>query len=142
MSKKIVTSTICLLLTGFFLSSCHDDKKNTSPSTAFDTGRLFIESCLKGDFSTAEALLYNDADNKNYFDIYKKKYETLTSSEKQAYQKTDYIIQEIKEPNDSVCLIRYQNNYKKQPTNIKIIKDENRWKIDFKYTFIYKDSMK
>lgn len=103
---------------------------------------MFIESCLKGEFSKASALLYPDDQNMKYFELFQKQYESFSPEEKKAYKNTDYIIEEIKEPNDSVCFIRYENNYKKVPTNLKLIRKNQQWLVDFKYTFAQQDSTK
>jgi len=137
-----ILSVVLFCFMAIVIASCKDEKKKDKPSTSFDTGRLFIESCLKGDFNAAASVLDKDDQNNNYFELFKKQYDAFTPAEKQAYQKTDYIIEEIKEPNDTVCLIRYHNNYKNQPTNIRLIRKQQQWLVDFKYTFQSNDSLK
>ena len=58
----------------------------------------------------------------------------LPAEKKQAYKKASYTINTLSEPNDSTSIINYSNSYMKQPMDIKIIKRDNLWSIDFKYT--------
>jgi hypothetical protein len=140
MHNKAFLKARWIFILSIILFACQE-KKN-EPKTSFDTGRLFIESCLKGDFTKAKEVLFQDDQNLKYFEIFQKQYEGFSTAEKQAYKNSDYIIQEIKEPNDTVCLIRYENNYKKVPTNLKLIRKNHEWFVDFKYTFIEQDSIK
>ncbi|MEO6668231.1 MAG: hypothetical protein ABIN36_02070 [Ferruginibacter sp.] len=129
MMKKILAATLLLLI----IYSCTDHKKE-NPSTAIGAGSAFIRATLDGDFTSAETLLVKDTENLQLFDVYKIRYERLDAATKKSYKDANYNINKFQEVNDSVKLINYSNDYLKKPMDIKVIKENGEWKIDFKYT--------
>lgn len=127
--KKILAATLLLLI----IYSCTDHKKE-NPSTAIGAGSAFIRATLDGDFTSAETLLVKDTENLQLFDVYKIRYERLDAATKKSYKDANYNINKFQEVNDSVKLINYSNDYLKKPMDIKVIKENGEWKIDFKYT--------
>ena len=113
--------------------SCNTPAAN-HPVTAMDTGRDFIRATLDGDFVSAESLLLPEPENIQLFDSYKELYRRLHPEEKAAYKNASYNINTYTDLNDSVSVINYSNSYMKKPMNIKLVKRENSWRVDFKYT--------
>jgi len=128
MLKKITP----LLIATFFIFSCN--QKNEKPTTALDTGRAFIRATLDGDFNTAESLIYKDTTNIQSFELYKILFSRKPDDVKQKYKNTDYVIKQDSVINDSAEIFNYYNNYLKEPTEIKVIRKNGEWKIDFKYS--------
>lgn len=126
-----------LLFAFFFLliiaSSCFNNAEKR-PTTSTETGTAFIRATLDGNFKNAETLLLKDDQNIAMFESYKTFYKRLPAEKKEAYQKASYTINTLTEPNDSTSIINYSNSYMKQPMDIKVIKRDNLWSIDFKYT--------
>lgn len=122
-----------LLLMIIFISSCFNNT-NIRPTTSTETGTAFIRATLDGNFKDAETLLLKDDQNTAMFESYKAFYNRLPTEKKEAYKKASYTINTLTEPNDSTSIINYSNSYMKQPMDIKIIKRENTWSVDFKYT--------
>lgn len=116
------------------ITSCNPGQEK-KPAGAMDTGRDFIRATLDGNFKPAEALLLNDPQNVQLFDSYKKYYERLPAEKKLAYKNASYNINTYTDKNDSVSIINYSNSYMKEPMNIKLVKKENVWTVDFKYTY-------
>lgn len=127
--KKILAAALFLLI----IYSCTDHKKE-NPSTAIGAGSAFIRATLDGDFTSAETLLLKDTENLQLFDVYKIRYERLDAATKKSYKDANYNINKFQEVNDSVKLINYSNDYLKKPMDIKVIRENGEWKIDFKYT--------
>ena len=121
-----------LIILSLFYFSCSSPADQ--PATAMDTGRNFIRATLDGDFKAAEPLLLKDEKNTEMFESFKRIYERLPAEKKQAYKNASYTINEFKEVNDSLKLINYSNSYMKQPMDIKLVRTDNTWKVDFKYT--------
>ncbi len=121
------------LISVLSLSSCFNDKQKR-PTTSTETGTAFIRATLDGNFKDAESLLLKDEQNTAMFESYKTYYNRLPAEKKQAYKKASYTINTLTEPNDSTSIINYSNSYMKQPMDIKVIKKDNLWSIDFKYT--------
>lgn len=120
--------TFCLVL----FSCKNNDAKR--PTTATETGTEFIRATLDGNFKNAEILLWKDDQNTAMFESYKTYYERLPQETKQAYKKASYNINTLTDVNDSTTIINYSNSYMKKPMNIKVVKRNSEWGIDFKYT--------
>lgn len=104
------------------------------PSTAVETGTEFIRATLDGNFKNAETLLLKDEQNTAMFQSYKTYYDRLPAEKKVAYKQASYTINTLTDENDSTTIINYSNSYMKQPMNIKVLKRDNIWSVDFKYT--------
>jgi hypothetical protein len=117
------------------LFSCNDKDEHKRPTNSMDVGRNFIRATLDGDFVTAEDLLLKDSLNMQTFQTYKTYYKTnLSTAIKQGYKKASYNINKLEDINDSTVIINYSNTYMNKPTNIRIVKKDKLWSVDFKYT--------
>lgn len=117
------------------LFSCNERAENKRPNNSMDVGRDFIRATLDGDFVTAENLLLQDSLNIQTFQTYKNYYKTNLSADiKQGYKKASYNINKLDDVNDSTVIINYSNTYMNKPENIKIVKRDKLWSVDFKYT--------
>ncbi len=114
------------------ITSCNSKKEN--PSTALDVGREFIRASLDGDFKDAQQFLKQDEANKEFFESYKAYYKRLTPEDKKKYKEASYEINNLLDLNDSTVIINYSNTYMKKPMEIKVIKSNNNWSVDFTYT--------
>lgn len=123
-----------LLITGliYFYSCSHKDER---PQTAIDTGRDFIRASLDGDFKAAEKLILQDTQNQQLFDSYKRYYSRLPAEQKTKYREASYEINKLTDVNDSATVINFSNSYMKRPMEIKVIKFNKEWFVDFKYTY-------
>ncbi len=117
-----------------FVAACKDPVKQ-KPTTALDTGREFIRASLNGDFISAESFLLKDTENIQLFESFKDYYERMPQDKKQHYKSASYEINKYEDLNDSTTLINYSNDYMNKPMDIKVIKKESVWYIDFKYTY-------
>ncbi len=117
------------------LCSCNTQDEHKRPTNSMDVGRNFIRATLDGDFVTAEDLLMKDSLNMETFQTYKNYYKTNLSADiKQGYKKASYYINKLEDINDSTVIINYSNTYMNKPTNIRIVKQNSLWSVDFKYT--------
>jgi Domain of unknown function (DUF4878) len=128
----MVKNIFSAFLLSIILISCHS--KNDNPTTALDTGRLFIRTTLDGNFNDAEDLLYKDTVNTEMYDSYKEFFKRLPDETKDNYKQSDYTINKYTDLNDSTAIINYSNSYMNKPMEIKVIRINGQWKIDFKYT--------
>lgn len=122
------------LLVTTFLFACNSPEK-TAPTTALDTGREFIRASLDGDFETAQDLLLKDTQNLQLFDAYKQLYGKLPADKKRSFKEASYTINKFVEENDSTTLINYSNSYMNKPMEIKVVRIQKNWQVDFKYTY-------
>ncbi|RYY46768.1 MAG: DUF4878 domain-containing protein [Chitinophagaceae bacterium] len=128
--KKIILA----VLVSTFLFGCQE-KKNDQPQTATETGTAFIRASLDGDFERIESLLLNDTTNHQLFESYRDTYSKWPADKKKNYKAASYDINKLEELNDSVTIINYSNSYMNKPMEIKLVRENKSWLVDFKYTF-------
>ena len=58
------------------------------------------------------------------------------------HQQEDQITQRLlqmsagyEDVNDSITIINYSNSYMNKPLEIKVVKEDHKWQVDFKYTY-------
>jgi hypothetical protein len=124
-------------ITGVFYCAvlCRCNQKYSKAENALDAGREFIDGCLKGDFNKAEYYMLDDEQNKKLLLEQKRNYEGKSKQEKQEYSQASIIINEDATINDSTHIINYQNSYDKIARKVKVILNDDKWFVDFKYTF-------
>ncbi len=114
--------------------SCTGSEK-AKPVTALETGREFIRASLNGDFETAELLLLKDNENMQLFTSFKDYYAKMPQEKKQHYKEASYEINKYSDLNDSTTIINYSNDYMNKPMEIKVVRKDKKWSVDFKYTY-------
>ncbi len=119
-------------LTGFAACST---KEASPPQTALDTGREFIRASLDGDFKKASGFLLADSQNVQLFESYEVFYEKLPASKKNGYKEASYKINKYLDIDDSTALINYSNDFMNKPMDIKLVRQNKKWAVDFKYTY-------
>ena len=100
-----------------------------------ESGRGFIESSLKGDYVEAQKYLLKDTTNMQYLNGLKEFNSKRSDEEREGYKNANILIDSTQQLSDSVTIINYSNTYKNQPSKIKLVKKNNEWLVDFKYTF-------
>lgn len=131
--RKILFLLFLLANIFFACNQSAKTKKNTDP---LEAGREFIDASLKGDYDYARLYLLADSTNLMYFDRFVEFDNKKTSTEKTGYKNANIIIDSTQDLSDSVSIINYTNTYKKTPAKIKLVKKNNEWLVDFKYTFL------
>lgn len=127
-------SVFLFILSSILILSC-SNKDNKRPQTAMDTGREFIRASLDGNFKDAETLLLKDTQNIQLFDSYKTFYSRLPADEKTNYKTASYEINKYLDINDSTAIINYSNSFMRKPMEIKLVRSNKNWAVDFKYTY-------
>ena len=127
--------TLLLIIIGCMaLSSCNTEKKITN--TDIEVARGFIKDSLDNNFKDAETYVLREETNQQYFELFKKEYESKSKAELENYKNADIIINEISPVNDSVSIINYSNSIKKDKSNkLKMVRINGQWMVDLKYTF-------
>jgi len=130
MKFTLLLSLICCLA----ISSCNTEKK--SPNTDIEVAREFIKNILESNFKDAETFVLKEETNRQFFELFKKEFESKTKSELESFKNADIIINEISPLNDSVSIINYSNSFKKDKSNkLKMVRINGQWMVDLKYTF-------
>ena len=126
---------IFLFAAATFLFSCQNaDVIDRSDPLA--SARGFIESSLKGDYVKAQNYIVADSTNKEYLNIFRDVNSRRPALERENYRDANIIIDSTHNVSDSVVLVTYSNTYKNEPTRLKLVKKNNEWFVDFKYTFL------
>ena len=98
--------------------------------------REFIKNILESNFKDAETFVLKEETNRQFFELFKKEFESKSKSELESFKNADIIINEISPISDSVSIINYSNSFKKDKTNkLKMVRINGQWMVDLKYTF-------
>jgi hypothetical protein len=127
MTKKILVILLSIIL----VYSCNNETKR--PETAMETGTTFIRASLDGDFKTTEELLLKDTPNIQQFALYKRLYERMNAETKKNYKSASYKINKYLDVDDSTAIINYSNSFMNKPMEIKVVRQNKIWCIDFTY---------
>ncbi len=116
------------------LAACNNspEVRKTDP---LESGRGFIEASLKGNYDEAKKYLLQDSTNIEYFNGLKDFNSKRSNEEKQGYRDANILIDSTQKVSDSVTIISYSNTYKNKPSKLKLVRRNNEWLVDFKYTF-------
>ncbi len=122
----------------FFLiliSSCSQNKSYEKPDDPLEAGREFIRFALDGEMAKARIFILSDGANERIFENIEKKYEAESQDEKNNYKNASIIINKVQSVNDSTTIINFSNSFKKENNELKLVKHNGEWWVDFKYTF-------
>jgi len=129
--KKIIIS---LSVTIFIITACKHSAE-VNKRDPLESGRGFIESSLKGNYAEAQKYVLQDSINMEYLNGLKNFYANRSKAEKEGYKDANILIDSTQQLSDSVTIITYSNTYKNKPSKLRMIKKNNQWWVDFKYTF-------
>ena len=130
--NKIILVAFAIL----FFIACNQQAKTKKNSDPLEAGREFINASLTGDYDYAKKYLLTDSTNLMYFDRFVDFDNKKPAADKEGYKNANIIINSTENVSDSVTIINYSNTYKKEPAKIKLVKKNNEWLVDFKYTFL------
>ena len=137
MKSLPIISGICLLL----FSACNSNDTNATSENDVDAARNFIRAALDGQYKEAQNLIVTDSVNQQYLDAFATNYrERMSGEDKRGYREASINIHDIHTINDSVTIVHYSNSYKKTQDSLKVVRQNNNWLIDLKYSFSAADS--
>jgi hypothetical protein len=79
--------------------------------------------------------MIDDSENQKDLLKIKRDYDGKSEEQKHAYALASIIISEDATLNDTIHVIDYKNSYDQFARKVKVIKRNNKWLVDFKYTF-------
>ena len=129
--NKVIISIVAIILT---ITACKHSAE-VSKRDPLESGRGFIESSLKGDYDEAKKYLLQGSTNMQYFEGLEDFNSKRSDDEKEGYKNANILIDSTQQLSDSVAIITYSNTYKNKPSKLKMVKKNNEWLVDFKYTF-------
>lgn len=126
--------SIYILSSLLLLLSCNNSKKEALSD--MDVAREFIKDCNENNFAAAKQFLLPDAANQDFLQVAEKSFSNKTEQELAAYKNADLIIHEFKPLGDTVSILTYSNSHKKDVRQkLKLVKVNEQWLVDLKYTF-------
>jgi len=133
-NKKYIKYLLGLSLISLFLA-CNTPEGFKEPEDPLDAGREFVRAVLDGDYEKANLYLLKDPEDQELFNRYQTYMKKSPRKELLHLKSSSIVINKVETLSDSVTLINYSNSYTMKPTDLKVIKDGNSWKVDFSYTF-------
>jgi len=131
--KKLLSGFLVL----FFLCACNnnDETTSTKPENDLDAARMFIRDALDGRFEKARQLMVRDSVNDETMDVTERTYEHMSQANRVGYHNASIQIHNTREVNDSTRIITYSNSFKNQKDSLKLVRVNNQWLVDLKFTF-------
>lgn len=123
------------LLLAVVLLACNNKTKKT-PVTDVEVATTFVRNLLDNNFTEAEQYLLKDETNNQIFERFKKQYSEKDKAILEKYKEADIIVNETSYLTDSVYIFNYSNSYSRtDKTILKLLRIDNKWLVDLKYTF-------
>lgn len=129
--KKII---IVVSFIALVFSSC-SNQSAVDLTDPLNSGRGFIEASLKGDYIKAEKYILPDSTNMQYLEGLKDFNKKSDKIERENYREANIIVDSLIAVSDSENILYYYNSYKKEPSRLKLVKEDSKWLVDFKYSF-------
>jgi hypothetical protein len=130
-----ITKHKWLFIIGLVFSLACNQSDNTEDLTSQNVASEFAMASCKGDFKKALKHLLNTPDNQKNYTDFQQKFNTQTADVREGYKNSS--LQDWKEEvlvKDSVYIYTYINSYTKKTNNLKVVKVDKSWKVDYLYT--------
>ena len=127
-------SATFLLITG-----CTEPEGFKKPEDALDAVREFVRAVLDGDYKRAELYVLPEEDDIRLFNRYKDYMKKQPEKERLGLKSSSILVNKVEQLNDSVSIVNYSNSFSKKPMDIRVIKKDGEWWVDFSYTFSHDD---
>ena len=133
--KKIIRRKIFPFIAVTLLFTACNDTAEVNKTDPLESGRGLIEASLKGNYVEAKKYILQDSTNLQYFEGMKDFNSKMNSEAREGYREANIIIDSTHQVSDSVTIISYSNTYKNIPSKLKMVKRDNGWLVDFKFSF-------
>ncbi len=124
-----------------FLWSCGNAETDRSDSTQttesdVDAARNFIRTALDGRYDKLGSMVLPDSANLALIEVTHMAYQSrMSPADKQGYRDASINIHNVQTLNDSTTIVNYSNSYKKEKNDLKVVRQNGAWLVDFKYSF-------
>lgn len=124
------------VMSALLFAACQNPTGVVEPEDGEDAGREFIRAVLDGDYVKAETYIVQDEEDKELYSRYVDHMRKLSGKELIEYKQSNITIHEITPLGDTAVLMKYSNSVSKEPQQLKIVKRNGKWLVDFSYLFI------
>lgn len=122
-------------------NSTDQQQKETTSENDVDAARNFIRAALDGNWKDARKFMLQDSTNTQLLDTYESNYQTnMNREDKRGYREASITFYDTREVTDSVSIISYSNSYKKQKDSLRVVRRNDTWMVDLKYSFPQTDT--
>lgn len=128
---------LLILLLFVSLIGCNNDSRDYPQATsALSAGREFIDAFLKGDSERASAYMIDDDENRAILTRLHRQLKSRSDEDQQGYKESSIIIEPggIEPITENEVIIQYKSSYDRTPRKVKVVKKDDRWLVDLKYT--------
>ncbi|MFN5641141.1 MAG: hypothetical protein ACK4V4_06095 [Sphingobacteriales bacterium] len=124
------------VLSALLVTSCQNTTGIAQPEDGEDAGREFIRAVLDGDYVKAQAYIVNDEEDVELYKRYVEYMRKLDAKELIEYKQSNITIHEIQHQGDTTTIMQYSNSATKTTQKLKVVKRNDKWLVDFSYTFV------
>lgn len=128
--KKLIPCFLVL----FFIGCNHADD-GMQAEGAHDAAGMFLNYVLDGNFDAAHKLMVQDRENHEWLKETEERYVNIPKDDQRTMRESDPTIYETRKISDSVSIIFYSNSYNNRKDSLKLVRRNNKWLVDLKYTF-------
>ena len=128
------------IVASFAIVACNDPQGFTPPEDPLDASREFVRAVLDGNYEKAQRYILPEQDDEELFARYRKHMNNQPDTDKRQLKESNIIINNVTPQNDSVTIVNFQNSWSNKPADLRVVKRNEQWYIDFKYTFSGKEA--
>jgi hypothetical protein len=128
--KRLIFPLLAILII-----SCNNPAGFSKPEDGLDAGREFIRAVLDGDYKKGELYVIPEEEDIRLYKRYTEYMRKRSGTELIELKQASIIINKVEESGDTLQIINYSNSYTKEPIDIKVVKKDGEWWVDFSYTF-------
>ena len=132
MKKLFIYSLLLIAIT-----ACNsEDRKAPESENDVDAARNFIRSALDGRYDLAKKYMLQDSVNLQYLEnVAQRSYAKASDEVTRAYKASGINVHNVSRTNDSTTVVIFSNTYKNDRDTLKVVKENSKWLVDFKYLY-------
>lgn len=121
----------------------NEDAPDTPASeNEVDAARNFIRAALDGNWNQAKNFVVPDSTNIHLIETAEELYINKSREEKRNYRESNPILYESRKISDSITIVHYANSYMKKKDSLKVVRLNDTWMIDLKYSLLPTDTLR
>jgi hypothetical protein len=124
-----------LFFTAAFFFACTTPEGFKKPDDALNAGLEFIRATLDGNYKKAELYVVPEEEDLRLFKRYEDYMKKRPREELSGLKSASIIVNKAETISDTVSVINFSNSYSKKISEIKVVKKDGEWWVDFSYTF-------
>lgn len=132
----MIKKNMAIVILAASIFSCNSSSEKKTAVTDIEVANAFVRGLLDNNFKEAEQYLLKDEINTQIFERFKDQYSHKDKATLEEYKKAYIKVNETSYVTDSVFIFNYSNSYSlKDKTTLKLVRINNKWLVDLKYTF-------